>query len=83
MNVRRGGGKCELFDCRHGGRYCMYRCCRISFNVRKGVMQMVEAMLFMVGFTGITTIYEIVKTTKSTKSNSVRREAERIGRKFK
>ena len=55
----------------------------VVFSIRKGVMLMVEAMLFMVGFTGITTIYEIVKTTKSTKSNSVRHEAEKIGRKFK
>ena len=78
-----GGGKHELFDRGHGDRRCMYRCCRTGFSVRKEVMQMVEAMLFMVGFTGITTIYEIVKTTKSTKSNSIRREAERIGRKFK
>lgn len=55
----------------------------VVFSIRKGVMLMVEAMLFMVGFTGITTIYEIVKTTKSTKGNSVRRDAEKIGRKFK
>lgn len=42
---------------------------------------MVEAMLFMLGFTAVTSVYEIAKTAKSTKSNSIKREAEKIDKK--
>lgn len=44
---------------------------------------MVEAMLFMLGFTGVVSVYEIAKTSKSSKSNLIKRDAVKIGRKSK
>ena len=44
---------------------------------------MIDAMLFMIGFSSVVSVYEIAKTTKSTKSDAIRREAEKIGRKRK
>ena len=52
-------------------------------NVRNGGEVMVEAMLFMLGFTGVVSIYEIAKTSKSSKSNAIKRDAMKIGRKHK
>lgn len=41
---------------------------------------MIEAMLFMIGFSSVVSVYEIAKTTKSTKSDAIWREAEKIGK---
>lgn len=64
----------------------MYCCRRVNVGIvfRKGEQgTMIEAMLFMIGFSSVVSVYEIAKTTKSTKSDAIRREAERIGRKRK
>lgn len=39
---------------------------------------MIEASLFMLGFSAVTAIYEIAKTSKSTHSNKIVRETNKL-----
>lgn len=44
---------------------------------------MMEAFLFVLGFSSVTAIYETVKSGKTTKSDRIEKAAEKLSKKFK
>lgn len=44
---------------------------------------MIEAFLFILGFSSVTAVYETVKSGKTTKSDKIQKAAEKLNKKFK
>lgn len=51
--------------------------------MRRKEAEMEAVLMFMLGFGGIVSIYEIVKGSKGNKGDRIKRDAEKLERKFR